>query len=64
MTDQERDQHEKDRAFLAWAQDPATLSADLRAKWHELCDIGWLPDLWKLRLIERELERRGEVEPI
>jgi hypothetical protein len=46
---------------LTWTR--AALSADLTAKWYELVDIGWLPDLWKLRAIERELERRGAPEP-
>lgn len=64
MTDQERDQHEKDRDFLAWAQDPGTLSADLRAKWAELDAIDDPTNLWKFEAIKRELQRRGEVEPI
>jgi hypothetical protein len=51
----------QDRDFLEWVR--AAPSADLTAKWHELVDVGWLPDLWKLRAIERELERRGEREP-
>lgn len=51
----------QDRDFLEWVR--AGLTADLTAKWHELVDIAWLPDLWKLRAIERELERRGERGP-
>lgn len=57
------DHHEKDRAFLAWAKAEATLPADLRAKWYELCDIGFTRDAWKLRVIERELVARGEELP-
>jgi hypothetical protein len=53
--------HAEDRAFLAWLR--AALSADLRAKYHELCDIAWRPDLWKYYAILRELERRGEPPP-
>ncbi len=56
----DHDQHERDRHFLSWVLDPSTFSADLRAKWYEVYDIGWLPDRWKLTVIERELERRGE----
>ena len=60
MTDDELELNEKDREFIAWVRNPDTLSADLRAKWHELLDIAWLPDAWKCHAIERELQRRGE----
>ena len=63
-TELAHDPHNRDRLFLRWVQDPATLSADLRAKWHEICDVGWWPEAWRLRAIERELRRRGELEPI
>lgn len=50
-----------DRVFLAWLK--TALDEDLRAKWYELRDIGWRPDRWKNRAIERELARRGLPAP-
>lgn len=53
--------HDADRAFLARLRE--ALVEDLHVDWFALWEKAWRDDAWKLRAIERELERRGEKLP-